>query len=302
MEQLIINKRRILYLVIPFVFIITGYPFLKIYSQITGRQEAAAMEKVISKDGTEVSFLRKGTGPPLILVHGTTAEHSRWLPIISHFEKEFTVYAVDRRGRGGSGDSEDYNIIKEVEDISAVINSIDEPVFILGHSYGGLVVLETSLHTDRIKRMILYEPPVPAGLPLYPPDTVEKLQSLIDNNNNEAALEVMLKEVVKMPDYEFEKYRQLPAYKRRIEIAHTIPREITVELEYAFEPGKFKGMKTPTMLLLGGDSPAVFRNMTEHVHSALPNSRIVVMPGQQHIAMDTNTELFVEEVKKFLTE
>ena len=156
------------------------------------------------------------------------------------------------------------------------------------------MVLETSLHTDRIKRMVLYEPPLPAGIPLYPPGTVEKMQSLIDNNNNEAALEVMLKEVVKMPDYEFEKYRQLPAYKRRIEIAHTIPREITVELKYTFKPEKFAGMMTPTLLLLGGDSPAVFHDMTELVHSILPDSRIVIMPGQQHIAMDTNTELFVD--------
>jgi pimeloyl-ACP methyl ester carboxylesterase len=61
-------------------------------------------------------------------------------------------------------------------------------------------------------------------------------------------------------------------------------------------------MKTPALLLLGGDSPSVFHKITELVHSALLNSRIVVMPGQQHIAMDTNTELFVNEVKKFLTE
>lgn len=302
MEQIIIMKKSILHLAILFVFLITGYPFLKIYSQVPGRKDAAAMGKVISKDGTEISFLRKGTGPPLILVHGTTAEHSRWLPIIPYFEKQFTVYAVDRRGRGGSGDSDDYNITKEVEDIIAVINSIAEPAFILGHSYGGLVVLETSLHTDRIKRMILYEPPLPAGIPLYPPGTIEKMQSLIDSNNNEAALEVMLKEVVKMPDYEFEKYRHLPAYKRRIEIAHTIPREITVELVYTFKPEKFAGMMTPTLLLLGGDSPAVFHEMTKLVHTILPDSRIVTMTGQQHIAMDTNTELFVEEVKKFLTE
>lgn len=260
------------------------------------------MEKIISKDGTEISFLRRGNGPPLLLVHGTTADHTRWLPIIPHFEKQFTVYVVDRRGRGESGDSPDYHLLRESEDIAAVVEAIDEPVFLLGHSYGGLVALEAALLTDNIKRLILYEPPVPAGKPFYPPGVPDRMQPLIDNGEFESALEIFLKEVVKMPDYEFEKYRQLPAYKKRIQIVPTIPRETMVEKFYSFQPDKFADLQVPALLLLGGDSPLVFREATELVDSALPDSRIVIMPGQQHIAMDTNTELFVNEVKKFLEE
>jgi pimeloyl-ACP methyl ester carboxylesterase len=284
------------------IIITAGYLFFENYLVKSVNKGEHIMHKVISKDGTEIAFIKRGNGPPLILVHGTTAEHSRWLSIILHLEKDFTVYAVDRRGRGGSGDSPDYNILMEVEDISAVINSIDEPVFILGHSYGGLVVLETSLHTNRIKRMILYEPPIPYGAELYPPGTIEKMQKLINDKNNEAALEIMLKDVVQMPDYEFEKYSKLPAYKNRIKLAPTIPREITVELTYNFNKERFADMTVPTLLLLGGDSPYVFREITNLLDKVLPDSRIVEMPGQQHIAMDTNPGLFVNEVRKFLME
>jgi pimeloyl-ACP methyl ester carboxylesterase len=56
------------------------------------------------------------------------------------------------------------------------------------------------------------------------------------------------------------------------------------------------------MLLLGGDSPAFVRQAIEIVDAALPDSRVVIMPGQQHIAMDTNPELFVREVLRFLLE
>jgi hypothetical protein len=49
-------------------------------------------------------------------------------------------------------------------------------------------------------------------------------------------------------------------------------------------------------LLLGGESPAFLKKATETVHDALPNSRIAVMPGQQHIAMNTAPELFIDEV------
>jgi pimeloyl-ACP methyl ester carboxylesterase len=64
------------------------------------------MYKIQSKDGTLLACQRSGTGPPLILVHGGTADHTRWAPILPALEEHFTVYAMDRRGRGSSGDTE----------------------------------------------------------------------------------------------------------------------------------------------------------------------------------------------------
>lgn len=66
------------------------------------------MEKVHSRDGTPIAYRRSGTGPPLLLVHGTMADHTRWTPVLPPLERHFTVYALDRRGRGGSGDAEPY--------------------------------------------------------------------------------------------------------------------------------------------------------------------------------------------------
>jgi pimeloyl-ACP methyl ester carboxylesterase len=56
------------------------------------------------------------------------------------------------------------------------------------------------------------------------------------------------------------------------------------------------------LLLRGGDSPPLFRQAVEAVDAALPDSRVVILPGQQHVAMDTNPELFVREVLGFLVE
>jgi hypothetical protein len=53
--------------------------------------------------------------------------------------------------------------------------------------------------------------------------------------------------------------------------------------------------------LLGGDSPPIFRQVIDVVSPALPASRIAVMPGQQHVAMDTAPELFLKEVIAFLS-
>jgi pimeloyl-ACP methyl ester carboxylesterase len=62
-----------------------------------------SQERVISDDGTPIAYWRSGVGPPLVLVHGTAADHSRWTPVLPAFVQHFSVCTVDRRGRGGRG-------------------------------------------------------------------------------------------------------------------------------------------------------------------------------------------------------
>lgn len=264
------------------------------------QSEDTVMEQVTSHDGTIISYKRSGSGPPLILVHGTTASHKRWETITPRFEPYFTVIAMDRRGRGESGDGPEYNLLREAEDIAALADALEEPAAVLGHSYGGLCSLEAALLTDNINKLILYETPLPADEPLYPPGVPERMQESIERGELEDALEIMIREVVNMPDEEFEMYRKLPMWQERIKIAPTIPREMEIELTYTFDPQRLSGVTIPVLLLAGGDSPPFFQKTTGMLHDVLPDSRIASMPGQQHIAMDTAPDLFVREVRAFL--
>lgn len=258
------------------------------------------MRTATSKDGTSIAYWRSGAGPPLVLVHGTTADHTRWTRVLPALEEHFTVYTIDRRGRGGSGDHAEYSIAREFEDVAAVIDAIGEPVSLLGHSYGAICSLEASLLTDRVQRLILYEPPIPLGGPVYPPGVPERIQELVDAGQPEAGLELFMREVVRMPDHELAVYRTLPQWKVRVGLAHTIPRELVLERSYRFEADRFAALRIPVLLLLGGDSPPVFRQAIEMVAGSLPDNRIAVLPGQQHVAMDTAPELFLREVMTFL--
>jgi pimeloyl-ACP methyl ester carboxylesterase len=264
------------------------------------------MEQITSKDGTIISYRCDGAGSPLLLVHGTTADHRRWSSIIPRFEGHFSVYAMDRRGRGGSGDHPDYDILREAEDVAVIVEAIfqqvGEPVSVLGHSYGAVCSLEAALLTDKLSRLILYEPPLPTGLPMYPPGVPDQIQALVDRDELEPAVEVFFREVVKMPEHELVDFRQLPIWKDRIQLAPTIPRELLIDRYYRFDAEKFTGIQVLTLLLLGGDSPPLFKRAIEALEATLPHSRVVIMPGQQHIAMDTNPDLFVSEVLGFLLE
>lgn len=265
-----------------------------------GMEDTIGMQKVTSKDGTTIGFRKSGSGPPLLLIHGTTADHRRWSGISPGLEQHFTVYAMDRRGRGASADAPGYAIVREAEDVATVLEHIGEPAFVLGHSYGAACALESALLTDKIRRLVLYEPPIPTGVPMYPPQLPDKMQVMIDSGDFENALELFMLEVVRMPEQELKTYRELPMWKVRIKLAPTIPRELVIDRSYQFDPKRFTHFQVPTLLLLGGDSPDLFRRATAVLDSALTSATVVTLPGQQHIAMDTNPDLFLGEVLKFL--
>jgi pimeloyl-ACP methyl ester carboxylesterase len=115
---------------------------------------------VRSKDGTVINFHKSGSGPALILIHGVLSSSSDYLKVARHLGKHFTVYIIERRGRGCSGlQGIEYNIEKECEDIEA-LQEIAQATILLGHSYGGLIAMEYARKNTLLKKIVVYEPGV----------------------------------------------------------------------------------------------------------------------------------------------
>ena len=258
------------------------------------------LDHITSSDDTPIAVWRSGSGPGLVLVHGTTADHTRWAKVAAGFEERFTVYTVDRRGRGSSGDAIAYSLIQEADDIVAVLDRIGTTVNLLGHSYGALCCIEAALRTRRLRRLVLYEPPIPAGLEIVPPGTSAKLDQLIERNEREAALCTFFREVVRVPEAQLQVMRSDPAWPARLAAAHTVAREIRFQTGYRLDMQKLQTMRTPTLLLLGEDSPSFFHEATKQLHVGLPDNRIYKFHGQQHVAMDMIPDEFVRVVVEFL--
>jgi pimeloyl-ACP methyl ester carboxylesterase len=272
--------------------------------QLDVRMNRIISNKVISRDGTPITYYRSGAGSPLVIVPGTGAANPIAWPAVRLLEQYFSLYAVDRRGHGKSGDNSAYAIEREFEDIAAVIESIGEPANVLGHSFGGLLAFEAALLTRNIHKLVLYEPvlgTLEGALP-YPEGFIDRLEALLNAGDREGVLTMHYCELVGMSSDEIEQFKASPAWPERLATAHTLPREMRAEECYTFDAQRFKGLHVPTLLLQGGDSPDFLKGSTEAVDAALPKSRIVVIPGQQHIAMYTAPELFVSEVMQFLVE
>jgi pimeloyl-ACP methyl ester carboxylesterase len=254
-----------------------------------------------SHDGTEIACHRSGIGPPLVLVHGTSSTGARWTPLLPALTSRFTVYAMDRRGRGASGDTEPYAIEREYEDVAAVVDGIDEPVNLLGHSYGALCCLEATLMTSNVRRLVLYEPPFPTGPALYEPGSRERLEELLAAGDREGVLVTFMREIVRMPEEEVDLIRASAGWEARLAGAHTVPREFA-DGDYVFDPERFRDLRVPTMLLMGGESPEFLRRPTQLLERTLPGARLVVLEGQQHMAMNAAPDLFLRELIGFLDE
>ena len=95
---------------------------------------------VTSADGTVISYLTTGSGPPVIVIPGTLETAADFALFADLLGQRHTVHTIERRGRGLSGpQGDEYGMIKECEDIAAVQKLATGSTLMFGHSYGGLI-------------------------------------------------------------------------------------------------------------------------------------------------------------------
>ena len=269
----------------------------------TDRADAGApiMVTVPSKDGTTIAAWRSGTGPALVLVHGTTVDHTAWDGVRPALEPSFTLYAMDRRGRGGSGDGPTFSVEREAEDVAAVVESIDGAVHVVGHSYGALPILEAARLTSNVASLVLYDPPaISMGSDELPPGLLEELEGLIAQDRRDEAAGRVYQRILGRSPEEIEQVRAEPSWSSRVASAHTVPRELRAGLEYRFAWNGARAIEQPTLLLTGELSPPRLRASVAALHAVLPTSRVAILQGQGHAGLRTAPNLVAAEVHDFL--
>ncbi len=258
------------------------------------------MRHLTSKDGTQIAYEQSGKGSPLLLIHGSGIDHTYWEPVTAKLEHYFTVYAVDRRGRGESGDKQPYNIHAEFQDVAAIIECVSGPVDVVGHSYGALCALEATLLTKNIRKLVLYEPPIYTTIDIpYPPDAPERFDSYIKRGEYEKAL-LLLYEIGNAPANEVDSQKSQPNWQARLSATSTLAREAFGARNYSFNPDRFRNFRTPTLLLVGSGTTPFYKAATEALHKALVGSLVGVLNGQGHEGVVSAPELVLHEVLGFL--
>jgi pimeloyl-ACP methyl ester carboxylesterase len=267
---------------------------------------AAAVSRVPSVDGTQIAWWTSGSGPPLVVVHGTPADHTRWRPLLPFLEPHVTVHAVDRRGRGASDDGAAYSIEREYEDIACVVEAVARHagtrVDLYGHSHGGFVAFGAATLTSSVRKLVLYEGwpvPDPAVLAL-PRDTEERIEALVANGDRDEAIATAIRAFTLMSDQELNAFRAAPSWAGRVAAAHTITREIRGAASTSLDPVAAAKIRVPTLLITGQKSRDPSRLHVDAMLAALPNARHVVLERQEHVADAIAPEIFAPPLLAFL--
>lgn len=117
----------------------------------------------------------------------------------------------------------------------------------------------------------------------------------------EAAVETFVREVLMAPEAALNTLRLQPSWPTRVAAAHTLTREIRAAVEDAtFDPVQAARIAMPTLLLIGEVSTDLSKADVETVAAALPNARIEVLGGQQHLADVLAPEVIAEHLIAFL--
>jgi pimeloyl-ACP methyl ester carboxylesterase len=251
--------------------------------------------------------------PPLVLVHGATADHTTWRTSGPLLAARHTLHAIDRRGRGASGDGDPgapYAIEREFDDLAAVVDAVaaeagGRRVDVVGHSYGGRIALGAALRTANLRRVVCYEgaPPAP-GRGYQPEDagTVGRLEALVAAGDRDAALATFMRDIVGMPEPDLAAFRADPIWPRRAAAIGTTIRELRAETS---GPGSLEALgavRQPVLQILGGASSEPFAAATRALDARLRNGRVVTIAGARHAAHHTHAAAFVAAIEAFLDE
>ena len=244
------------------------------------------MSKVISKDGTAISFNRSGKGEPIILVDGALCSRSFGpMPKLAQLlSANFAVITYDRRGRGESGDALSYAVEREIEDIEALIAAAGESASLFGASSGAVLAMAAAASGLNVKRLAMYEPPLVAGggghLP--PADSESQLRRLVAEGRPCDAVKFFIVDIVGMPAISIWIMRMLPIWPKLKAVAHTLPYDAAILGDFSVSSKATAAVKAPALVIGGERSPVELRSAVSAVADAVPGSMRQMLKGQTH--------------------
>jgi pimeloyl-ACP methyl ester carboxylesterase len=256
------------------------------------------MQTILSPERRVVAFDKAGSGPPLVLVHGAFSDHrTNWEFVQPLWARDFTTYAVARPGRGDTPAAPNRALEDDRRDVLAVIETIGEPVHLLGHSFGAHVALAAAaLAPDRVRKLVIYEAPWTS---LIPPAMAIRLELSAAAREWDTFTTTFFRDVLNVPARELDSMRPTPLWPPMIADAPASHADLRALRRYRFRPDAFFDLDIPVLLQIGTESP---RHLyaTDALRAVLPNARIGALQGQAHEGMTSAPHQYAKSVCSFL--
>jgi pimeloyl-ACP methyl ester carboxylesterase len=255
-------------------------------------------------DGVHLHGVHHGSAAraKLVLLHGAGANAHWWDPLASRLAERFHVVALDFRGHGDSDFPEQLRAGAFSDDLDALLQHLSAPgAILIGHSLGAHVALEHAARSGETPALILLD--LTRGASRTRKRATRLALSLrLDYPSREQAIK---------------RFRFLPAAahadeetRRRI-AAHSVRRQPDGRYGFKFDPRWFgvpgRGqpelgeVRCPTLLLRGEESALLTREGALEIVSAIPDARLVEIPGAGHHVHIDRPDLVLEAMLDFLS-
>lgn len=254
------------------------------------------MEK-ININGLQIAYTRKGTGKPLVLVHGYPLDHTIWDEVVPLLENDFDMILPDLRGFGQSDVVESqYKIVDMAADIAGLLDQLGiEKAAIAGHSMGGYISLAFArAYPERVLGLGLVASQAPA-------DPSEKAQG-----RYEAAAEIMktgVKPVAESMPAKLTPDERVQAFARSL-IAAQPPAGLAGALKAMADrddsTSSLSGFQFPVVLVHGEADELIPVQRAHDIKAAIPHATLMTLADGGHMPMMENPEATVTALKKLL--
>jgi pimeloyl-ACP methyl ester carboxylesterase len=245
-------------------------------------------------DGTTIGYRRLGTGPGLVLLHGSMSSGHNHLELATALADRFTVYLPDRRGRGISGPYHpDDGLDTEVDDLASLLaHTGSQRVF--GVSSGGIIALEAA-GRGGIERVAVFEPPLFPD-PTGPAAFLADLERHLAADDLAAALVCGMKGAQmgpallrKLPDRLLAKLtgaamrsEKPSGYVSMRALAPTLRHEFRIVVAASGPTDRYAGIGSNVLLMGGSKSPAYLKDALTRLQASIPGAGRVELPGLDH--------------------
>ena len=253
-------------------------------------------------NGTELYYEECGSGPPLLLVHGTGGYADPWGPVLDGLAGSFRVIAYDRRGFGRSPYDGKVRFADHSRDAAALLDALDaSPAAILGWSGGGVVALDLAASApERVTELFLAEPAL--RLSSHPSRTSLAMQlrssaQRLLRRDAGAAAQTMYRWASRRSTGG-NTFEELPQAWQDQMTAHgsSTVREMDQLLRPYPSRAALRSITCPVTVIKGSLSDPVFAEAAALVARLLPQSRLITLPGAAHFLHIDQPALFVDAV------
>ncbi|MFJ3379150.1 alpha/beta fold hydrolase [Curtobacterium sp. NPDC090217] len=248
---------------------------------------ASVDRTVVSTDGTRIAVSDAGSGPAVVVVGGAFGHRGTLFveEVVQGLAADRRVVTYDRRGRGDSGDTDPWSIEREVDDLRAVVDSVEGPVTVVAVCVGAGVVLHALATGLPVEAAVLWEPPYRATVDPHADDVVfaDSLDEHVAAGRRAAAVRAFLAQVLGLPMGQVSAYRLRPALWRTfLADAHVLARDVRMLNGLAIPERTLSAVGVPVVVGSGTDSAGWLGLAARATADAIPGSELVVVPGQDH--------------------